>query len=378
MFNSEGRETQTPYQGQEMNDPRHAGWNAGLSDGFNEGYLRGRANVIMSQPRTPWPIRNIKVLYAGSGKGLPYSPIDEAVIATLQTMVAELSIVEVGQSLPDRAATIRPDLVLVLDGMELPLDQIDAVRSLGIRTAVWLTDDPYYTDVTIRMVTHFDYVFTLERNCIDLYRAAGANDVYYLPFAAHPDHFQPTLIQSQIRRNISFIGSAYWNRVNYLQPIIGNLMNSGLHINGIWWDRLPEYTAYPNRIEIGKWMGPNETAEVYSGTKIMLNLHRSPFDESVNQNNSGITAVSPNPRTFEISACGTLQLVDAREDLASFYIPGQEIETFNNAEELLDKVNFYLTHEKERREIALRGLERTYRDHTYGNRIDELLRHIFG
>jgi spore maturation protein CgeB len=155
-------------------------------------------------------------------------------------------------------------------------------------------------------------------------------------------------------------------------------MEKGTHINGIWWDRLPEFSQYPNQIEIGKWMGPEETSEAYSGSKIVLNLHRSPFDESVNQNGLGIVGVSPNPRTFEIAACGTLQLVDARDDLAQFYTPGKEIETFSSPEELMDKVNFYLTHENERREIALRALERTYNEHTYAHRLDEMLRTIFG
>lgn len=125
-------------------------------------------------------------------------------------------------------------------------------------------------------------------------------------------------------------------------------------------------------------MGPGETAEVYSGSKIVLNMHRSPYDTTVNNNSVGLTAASPNPRTFEISACGTLQLADVRDDLASFYIPGQEIETFSNPSELYDKVNFYLDHETERREIALRALERTYREHTYSHRLHEMLSRIFG
>jgi hypothetical protein len=35
-----------------------------------------------------------------------------------------------------------------------------------------------------------------------------------------------------------------------------------------------------------------------------------------------------------------------------------KIETYSSQQELLEKVEFYLTHEKERREIALRALER--------------------
>ncbi|MXO80963.1 glycosyltransferase, partial [Paenibacillus sp. OT2-17] len=60
-----------------------------------------------------------------------------------------------------------------------------------------------------------------------------------------------------------------------------------------------------------------------------------------------------------------------------FYKPGEEIETYSSQQELLEKVEFYLTHEKERHEIALRALERTLREHTYGHRIDQLLSVIF-
>ncbi|MNM84614.1 Spore protein YkvP [compost metagenome] len=367
-----------PFPGNLADFSGRRGWEEGIKDGYAEGYLRGRAKVIVGAPKQGFAFRQVKILYVGTGKSFPYSPIDEAIIATLQTLAAEVIVSVIGQPIGELAATHKPDLVLVLDGVELPTDQIDTIRGLGIRTAIWFTDDPYYTDFTSNIAPHYDYVFTMERNCIDYYRSLGCSNVYYLPFAAYTEHYRPSLTLSPIRRNISFIGSAYWNRVNFFQPIIGRLMESGLVINGIWWDRLPEHVNYTNQIELGKWMGPLETSEAYSGSKIVINLHRSPIDESVNNNTIGVTASSPNPRTFEIAACGTLQLVDVREDLASFYTPGVEIETYSTSEELMEKVNFYLTHEKERQEIALRALEKTYRDHTYSNRIHQMFEHIFG
>lgn len=367
-----------PFLRDPLDDSGRKGWEDGLRDGYAEGYLRGHAKVIVERPRPFFPVRKIKVLYVSSGKGFPYMPIDEAVVETLKTLTADVITTESRQpAIRELAVKHRPDLVLALDGMDLPVEQIDAVRALGIRTAIWLTDDPYYSDMTLKIAPHYDYVFTLERNCIDVYRGLGCRNVYYLPFAAYVSHYRPTLALSAIRRQISFIGSAYWNRVEFLRPVIGGLMEKGLRINGIWWDRLPEYEQYPDRIEIGKWMGPIETAEVYSGTKIVINLHRSPFDETVNNNSAKIEAHSPNPRTFEISASGTLQLVDSREDLSSFYKPGVEIETFSNSAELMDKVNYYLSHEQERQQIALRALERTFRDHTYSHRLNELLGYIF-
>jgi len=350
----------------------------GFKSGYDEGYLRGRLAILDGRPEEPVPVRNIHVMYVASGKGYPYSPLDEAVLSTLQKVTAEVTVTDVRQNLVELAAGKRPDLVLVLDGMDLPLEQIAALRGSGIRTAIWLTDDPYYTDFTMNIVAHYDYVFTLERNCMDFYKGLGCAEVHYMPFAAHRDHYRPTLSRSPIIRDISFIGSAYWNRVEFFRPIMEELMQFNTVINGIWWDRLPEAPLYGDRIEIGKWMSPHETAATYSGSKIVINLHRSHIDEVVNNNTLAIPAVSPNPRTFEIAATGTLQLCDAREDMSSFYKPGEEIETFSNPQEMMDKIRYYLTHEEERRAIALRAFERTLKDHTYTKRLNQLLTIIFG
>lgn len=349
----------------------------GFKSGYDEGYLRGRLTILDGRPEEPIPVRNIHVMYVASGKGYPYSPLDEAVLAALQQLASEVTVTDVRQNLVELASNKRPDLVLVLDGMEMPVDQIAVLRGAGVKTAIWLTDDPYYTDFTIKVVTHYDYVFTLERNCVELYRQLGCREVHYLPFAVHRPHYRPTTVRSPISRDVSFIGSAYWNRVAFFRDIMPELMQYNTVINGIWWDRLPEAPIYGERIEIGKWMSPQETAAAYSGSRVVINLHRSHVDEAGN-NTLGISAVSPNPRTFEIAATGTLQLCDAREDMASFYKPGEEIETYANPREMMDKVRFYLEHEEERRAIALKALERTLKDHTYPKRVNQLLSIIFG
>ena len=361
----------------QSDEARSRGQEAGFKGGYDEGYLRGRAQSILNIPQEPMPYRPLRILYVSSGKGLPYSPLDEAVIHTLQSMVAEVTVTDPRQPIADIAAQMNPDLTIMLDGMEVPVDQVASIREKGIRTAIWLTDDPYYTDRTSEIVLYYDYVFTLELSTVAYYQQLGCPHVYHLPFGAYLEHFRPTTSLSTVRRNISFIGSGYWNRIEFLNPILPQLMSRNLVINGIWWDRIPSYAEYQSQIELNKWMGPKETAEVYSGSKIVLNLHRSHMDDTVNNNRLRIPAVSPNPRTFEISACGALQLTDIRDDLANHYIPGVEIETYSSQQELVDKVEYYLTHEAERREIALNALKRTLRDHTYTQRLKQMLAIIF-
>ncbi|CAH0118469.1 MULTISPECIES: glycosyltransferase [unclassified Paenibacillus] len=357
---------------------RREGRKLGFKKGFDEGYLRGRADVIVNTVQDPVPFRNIRILYVTTGKGFPYSPIDEAVISTLQGMVSELIPTDPRQPVADLASQVRPDLVLSLDGMEFSTEQVQSIRQLGFRTAIWLTDDPYYTDFTSNMVGHYDYVFTLELNCVPYYQSLGCPNVYYLPFAVQPTQYRPKPTQSTIRSDISFVGSAYWNRVGFFDQLVPYLQDKNVSISGLWWDRLAGFETLKDKIELGKWMGPQETSEVYNGSKIVINLHRSHDDDSVNNNTNKIHPVSPNPRTFEISSCATLQLTDIRDDLARFYTPGVEIETYASPQELMEKIDYYLANEEARRDIALRGLARTMREHTYARRLNEMLAHIFG
>lgn len=354
------------------------GRQSGAQAGHKEGYLRGRANAIAACNRAAFPIRPLHIMYVSSGKQYPYSPIDQAIVTTLQAMVHQVTLADPRQQVADIASQIKPDLILVLDGMELPLHQVDQIRKRGFRIAVWMTDDPYYTDTTAKMAAHFDDIFTLEINCIDFYHKMGCSSVHYLPFGAYQSHYFPLSVPSSVRREVNFTGSAYWSRVYFMNPIMPQLMSYNTGINGLWWDRIENYSLYANKIEVNTWHGPEETNQVYNGTKVVLNMHRSHMDDTFNQNkNLRIPAGSPNPRCFEICAASSFQLTDARDDMARFYKAGEEIETYATPQELIEKVEYYLTHEKERQEIALRGLERTLREHTYAHRIQQMLSILF-
>lgn len=359
-------------------ESRTQGQEFGYRLGFEEGYLRGQANAIVNTVKVEIPHRDLHIMYVSTGKTFPYTPIDEALIMTLQSMVGRVSVSDQQQAVAQRAIELRPDLVLVLDGMVLPLEQVREMREQGIRTAVWFSDDPYYADVTTEIAKAYDDVFTMELNCISYYQSQGCSRVHYLPFGFHPSQYRPITEKSSLRRDMSFVGSAYWNRVAFFDQLAPYLADKDIVISGQWWDRLREFETLRGKIDLNKWMGAQETSDVYNGAKIVINMHRSYDDESVNQNATSITAATPNIRTFEIAASGTLQLTDARNDLSRFYTPGVEIETYSSQQELIEKVEFYLTHEQERREMALRALARSLREHTFSSRVNTMLKIVFG
>jgi spore maturation protein CgeB len=354
--------------------PYEQGRRNGLSLGWEHGHWQGRCEAVVQAAAQPVERLPYHVLYVTSGKGFPYSPLDEGIHATLSGMAERLTIATPKDNVVALAAAERPDLVLALDGMDFGTEQVQQIRMNGIRTAIWFTDDPYYTDVTSTLAPLYDNVFTLERNCVPFYQQLGCTRTYYLPLGVNPASYRPRNPRLSLRGDVCFIGSAYWNRVEVFKAVLPQIAHRSFRISGLWWDRLPDYGRWKERIEVGRWMPPLETAEYYNAHKIAINVHRSHDDETFNRNTTAkILPVSPNPRTFEISASGTLQIVDARDDVAQYYTPGEEIVTYTSAEDLTAKVNYYLEHEEERQIISLRALARTLREHTYASRLRQLL-----
>ncbi|SFJ03536.1 spore maturation protein CgeB [Paenibacillus sp. UNC496MF] len=357
---------------------KHPGAVAGFRSGWEHGHWFGRCEAALQGIVQPPPLlKQAHVLFVATGKGFPYSPLDVAIADAFRGQVTQLTITDTKQPVAELALRIRPDVVIVLDGLEFDVAQVDRMREAGIRTAIWFTDDPYYTDITSRLAPHYDVVFTLELVCVDYYRQLGCPNVHYLPLGMDPASFRPRNPERAQRHEVCFIGSAYWGRVAIFDQVTRYLASRDTHISGIWWERLKEFRLIAPKIELGRWMGPLETAGNYNGAKIVINMHRSPFDETFNNNTGGIGAVSPNPRTFEIAGCGTLQLTDVRSDLVSFYTPGYDIVTYESPQEMIEKIDYYLNHEEERQLIAMRGMLRTMRDHTYGKRIEQLLGLLF-
>ncbi|PZE20610.1 CgeB family protein [Paenibacillus xerothermodurans] len=355
------------------------GWKAGYGLGANYGYHLGRCEAVIKQtPPPPAPCWDARILYVTSGKPMPYPPLEMSVGQALSGMVREVITVGPDADIAAVAEQHMPDAVLVLEGFYVAAEQLERVRALGIRTAIWLTDDPYYTNVTINLVKNYDYVFTLELACVSLYQQHGCPRVFYLPFAANPAVFTPKPVPVHYRRDINFLGSAYWHRVAFFNRMTRFLAARNTYISGLWWDRLPEYHLLAHKISLNHWLEPEETAGYYNGAKVVINLHRAVYDPTMNDNTELIAAVSPNPRTFEICACGTLQLVDVRSDLSRFYTPGVEIVTYASADELMEKIDYYLQHEEERQEIALNALRRTRMEHTYQHRLAQLLQTFLG
>lgn len=100
-------------------------------------------------------------------------------------------------------------------------------------------------------------------------------------------------------------------------------------------------------------------------SRVVLNTH---IDAS--------PASASNMRLFEATGVGSCLLTDWKENLAELFAPDAEVLTYRTAAEAVEKVEYILGHEPERRAIAAAGQRRALRDHNFDCRarqIDEII-----
>lgn len=80
-----------------------------------------------------------------------------------------------------------------------------------------------------------------------------------------------------------------------------------------------------------------------------------------------------NMRLFEATGVGTMLLTDQKVNLGEMFEIDREVVTYRTREECLEKIRYYLNHDRDRQAIAQAGQKRTLKDHTYSRRMKEFV-----
>lgn len=104
-----------------------------------------------------------------------------------------------------------------------------------------------------------------------------------------------------------------------------------------------------------------EVCFIYRASKINLNI-------TLKTIRSGIPL-----RAFEIMGSGGFLMTNYQTDFLDFFEPGVDFTYYNSYEDLMEKVEYYLSHDKEREEIAKNGYEKVKEYHNYHVRIGVIL-----
>lgn len=321
----------------------------------------------------------MRIYYIASGYRRPIDMLDNALMKALVSRNPETRLFLMNRSpiqhLIPEIEEFKPDLVLTLCGPKshLPIDLVHRIRSMGIQTAVWFTDDPYAIDNAFLVAAAYDVVFTIDSGCIPYYERMGCKLVYHLPLGTDPDLFRPFVAHPTYQSDVCFVGTGYQNRITFMEEMLRHVNRDvKVQLIGHYWETLKiSGGCIPNIRK--KWVNTSETVRYYNGARIVLNIHRSHDDNFLDKNKSGAPGYSINNRTFDIAACNAFQLIDYRPDLDQCYTPGEEIIPFSSPQECADLINGYIFDPSMRRDIAKRAYDRTIQSHTFHNRLDKLL-----
>ncbi|MCK0471939.1 glycosyltransferase [Halalkalibacter sp. APA_J-10(15)] len=317
----------------------------------------------------------MKIYYVQSGFQQIYAYLDQAIVRSLNELGLSEQIGPYNEAkLVDAIRAESPDFILTLLGSRLQSSTFKVLTRKGIPIAVWLTEDPYYIDETIKQIFKFDYIFTVDSAAKEIYEEAGHSSVFFLPLGADPSVYYPLKRTVQPNFDLMLIGYPYPNRVKLMQKILASLKISCLVVGRNWGQYL-SVNKHPLLTIKDQWIPPKTVNQLLPFAAIHLNPHR-PIQLKQNKNRFNVQSKSMNNRTFDLASAQQFQLLEHKDDLNNHFRIDTEIISYYEANELFEKISYFLQHSEERDQIARNARKRALSDHTLKHRLKQMITHI--
>lgn len=261
---------------------------------------------------------------------------------------------------------LKPDWFFgIAANQEIPYYKYLMARS---KLAVWLLEDPYEIDLTMRISGDAHVVFTNDQSGVITRYRLGYRNIYCLPLATNRTIFKPKEKDAKHHSDILIVGVAYPYRAKIAKDMAAwcKDRNLKLRVVGWWWDRikcecLQEYAE--NKI-INEW----ELSSYYNSTQFAVEINRN-----MNVHNKWRRRALTPSRGFLSCSCRTFTFTTERPHLNQYFEKEKEIETFTDSEELQEKILFYIENREKTKAIAEAGYRRVMSEHTYDHRVNYVL-----
>lgn len=306
-----------------------------------------------------------------------------------------------GKILAQQVLAAKPDLVWCYHGRAASQSSfLDVIHKAGVRTAVFLPDEPYEVGESARFSPRFDFVFTLDHCTVEAHLRsrplARQADVYYLPPCADTTRFFPPPHDVARTTSALFLGNPMLvPRETWLRAVEKAVPGTRI----LSWP----VKGRPLAKGMAGWISDREHPELYSSCKVGLNIHRDPritrecykkrvlgrhasmgvptglklwhtmpVDDGTGFWNDGnLPAAHVNPRFFEMAACGTLVVNDnTRAELVRMFPGAPRADT---AQQFVQLVQHHLQHPDEATELGRQCASLISQRHTYRHRAAEVL-----
>ncbi len=304
----------------------------------------------------------------------------------------------------------------------------------NIKYIAWIYDSPYVMLYSYTVINPCNVIYIFDKELYLEFHNAGIQTVHYLPMAANTERLDRlnAAFRAEMLYDISFVGSLYTEKHNffdrmttlsdYTKGYLDALMAAQIKVQGynfiqecispIMEDLYKALPMDPNpdgvetkeylyaqyvinrkitgleRAELLTAITQKHTLDLFTHDKNFsmpnLNNHgavdyydRMPqiFKQSrINLNITLRSIKSGIPlRAFDIMGSGGFLLSNYQADFFDDFIAGEDFAFYESKEDLLFKIDYYLTHEDERRAVAKCGHDKIASRHTYRHRVREML-----
>lgn len=314
-------------------------------------------------------------------------------------------------------------------------------KDLGIKYIAALYDSPYVMLYSYSLINPTNYVFMFDKQEYLKLKNEGINTVYYSPLPVNSTIIdflmEKPFDRNKLSAEVSFVGSLYnedhnffdrlANANDYTKGYLDAIMEAQLKVQGYNFieevltpdiiaelqrvspyrstpsgTETPEYiysnyfidrkltsierqrllsavakhcqlklytinrdAVIPNAVNMGAVDYYSEMPYVFANSKINLNI-------TLRSIQSGIPL-----RAMDIMGAGGFLLTNFQADFLDYFIPDEDFVYYESEEDLIDKVNYYLSHEKERLEIAHNGHEKVKANHSFEKFFHDIFQVVF-
>lgn len=307
----------------------------------------------------------------------------------------------------------------------------------GLKYISYIYDCPLVSLYSYTVLNKCNNIFIFDKEQYLTLRNAGIQTVHYLPLAANVRRLSaidPTpAIHEKLDAEVSFVGSLYNESHNLFDTLHGlsdhtrgyldAIMEAQLKISGYFFieelltepvlsdmQKARAYTHQPDGVETPAYVYANyfiarklaeiertrllsavsehHTLKLYTHNptpQLPKAYNMGPIDyydvmpyvfhcSKINLNISLRSIRSGIPlRAFDIIGCGGFLLSNYQADFADCFVAGEDFDFYEDENDLLNKLDYYLSHDSIRAEIAANGQRKLTEQHTFLHRIRQML-----
>lgn len=261
----------------------------------------------------------------------------------------------------------RPDVIYFYSNIYITEKQMNKLKRL-VDKVVLQWSCPIWKEFPKFPYHKFDLIITASIQLKEYFNKNGSKCIYIQQAFDERVLTELQKASDQEKGDLVFIGSfslGHYYRFEILEYLMKN--NVSISIHGTGKDYLPKDSlVYKNLKEPLYGISMYEEYQKY---RMAIHIH------TTGNANDGINwdKFAGAKRLFEITGVGTLLLTSDQENIKDLFELDKEVVSYKNKEDLLSKITTLKANKAKIDEISECGRSRTLRDHTFKNRVREIL-----